>query len=73
MEENKQTLTPEEKQARKEKLRTRLFVLLIILDVILVGYLIFEMVSIFTMNKKGGASSSVESATALLAWFGIII
>ncbi len=71
MEDNK-LITPEEKQARKEKLRTRLFVLLIILDIALVGYLVYEMISIFTMNKNG-SNSSVESAAALLSWFRTII
>ena len=46
MEEKNKILTPEEQQ-RKDRVRLRLFVLLIILDVLLVGYLIFEMISIF--------------------------
>ena len=46
MEENKKVLTPEE-QARKDKLNFRLFVLLIILDILLVGYLVYEMIKIF--------------------------
>lgn len=50
MEENKKVLAPEE-QLRKDKLRFRLFVLLIITDVLLVGYLVFEMISIFTLKK----------------------
>lgn len=46
MEENKKVLTPEE-QARKDKLHFRLFVLLIIFDILLVGYLVYEMIKIF--------------------------
>lgn len=46
MEENKKQLTPEE-QLRKDKLNFRLFVILIIADILLVGYLIFEMIKIF--------------------------
>ena len=49
MEENKKNkvLTPEEQQ-RKDKLNFRLFILLIVLDALLVGYLIFEMIKIFS-------------------------
>ena len=43
-------LTAEEIQ-RKERVRTRLFVILVVFDVLLVGYLIYEMVSIFMMRK----------------------
>ena len=50
MAEEKKALTQEE-QLRKDRIRLRLFVLLIIFDVLLIGYLIFEMISIFTMNK----------------------
>ena len=53
-------LTPEEKE-RKDRLRFRLFVLLIIFDIVLAGYLVYEMISVFTNNK----SSSVVSSTAI--------
>ena len=43
-------LTAEEIK-RKERVRTRLFVILVVFDVLLVGYLIYEMVSIFMMRK----------------------
>ena len=42
----KKLLTEEEK-ARKEKLSTRLFGLLVGIDILLVGYLVYEMISIF--------------------------
>ena len=48
--ENKKPLTEEEK-ARKERVRTRLFILLIGIDVLLVAYLIYEMISIFVIKK----------------------
>ena len=53
-------LTPEEKE-RKDRLRFRLFVLLIIFDIVLAGYLVYEMISVFTNNK----SSSVVSSTTI--------
>lgn len=46
MEENKKTLTPEE-QVRKDRMRFRLFIILIATDILLIGYLVFEMISIF--------------------------
>ena len=46
MEETKKTLTPEE-QLRKDRVRLRLFVLLVIFDILLVGYLVYEMIAIF--------------------------
>ena len=46
MEDTKKSLTPEE-QLRKDRVRLRLFVLLVIFDFLLVAYLIFELVSIF--------------------------
>lgn len=45
--ENKKELTPEEEQ-RKNRVRLRLFILLICLDVLLAGYLIYEMIVIIT-------------------------
>ncbi len=49
-EENKRALTPEE-QTRKEKIRTRLFAVLVVLDIALVAYLVYEMISIFVTKK----------------------
>jgi hypothetical protein len=46
MADKKKTLTPEE-QMRKDKMRFRLFVILVATDILLVGYLVFEMISIF--------------------------
>lgn len=50
MEKTKKVLTEEEK-IRKDRLKNRLFILLIIFDIALVGYLVFEMISIFLINK----------------------
>ena len=57
MEKEKKELTPEE-QVRKDRIRLRLFVLLIILDVLLVGYLVFEMIMIFSINSNKNSSAS---------------
>ena len=48
--ENKKVLSPEE-QTRKEKIRTRLFAVLVALDIALVAYLVYEMISIFVTKK----------------------
>ena len=47
--EKKKELTSEE-QARKDRVRLRLFILLICLDVLLAGYLIYEMIVIITQS-----------------------
>ena len=47
--EKKKELTPEEVE-RKDRVRLRLFILLIILDVLLAGYLIYEMIVIITQS-----------------------
>ena len=47
--EKKKEITPEE-QARKDRVRLRLFILLICLDVLLAGYLIYEMIVIITQS-----------------------
>ena len=57
--EKKKELTPEE-QVRKDRVRLRLFVLLIILDVLLIGYLIFEMIMIFSINSNKNSNSNIE-------------
>ena len=49
MAKNEKILTPEEIE-RKERLRFRLFVLLIVLDLFMLGYLAFEMVMIFVAH-----------------------
>ena len=46
MAKNEKILTPEE-ALRKERLRFRLFVLLLVLDLFMLGYLAFEIVMIF--------------------------
>ena len=48
--EQKKELTPEE-QNRKDRVRLRLFILLICLDILLAGYLVFEMI----ISPRGGA------------------
>ena len=58
LEKEKKELTPEE-QVRKDRVRLRLFVLLIILDVLLIGYLIFEMIMIFSINSNKNSSSNI--------------
>ena len=45
--ENNKELSPEE-QMRKDRVRMRLFILLVCLDVLLAGYLIYEMIVIIT-------------------------
>ena len=49
--EKKKELTPEE-QARKDRVRFRLFILLIFLDVLLAGYLVYEMIIIITTSMN---------------------
>ena len=49
--EKKKELTPEETQ-RKDRVRLRLFILLICLDILLAGYLAFEMITIITEAMK---------------------
>ena len=57
----KKELTPEEQQ-RKDRVRLRLFMLLICLDVLLAGYLIFEMIVIITNSMpKNNASIDLLS------------
>lgn len=46
MKNEEKVLTPEE-QLRKDRVRLRLFALLIVVDVLLIGYLVFEMIMIF--------------------------
>ena len=50
--EKKKELTPEE-QAREDRVRLRLFILLICFDILLAGYLIFEMIVIITHSMPG--------------------
>ncbi len=57
-EKEKKELTPEE-QVRKDRVRLRLFALLIILDVLLIGYLIFEMIMIFSINSNKNSNSNI--------------
>ena len=51
MENNKNAVLTEEEKTRKERLRTRLFALLVGVDILLVAYLIYEMISIFTKKS----------------------
>ena len=58
--EKKKEITPEE-QARKDRVRLRLFILLICLDVLLAGYLVFEMIVIIQESMKHTqANTAVE-------------
>ena len=61
-EKNKE-LTPEEIN-RKDRVRKRLFILLIILDILLAGYLVFEMIVIIQQATSGNKGS--EQNIALL-------
>ena len=58
VEKEKKELTPEE-QVRKDRIRLRLFALLIILDILLIGYLVFEMIMIFSINSNKNSSSNI--------------
>ena len=49
----KNAVTTQEELKRKERVRTRLFIILIIFDVLLVAYLAYEMISIFLLRKSG--------------------
>lgn len=50
MSENNKPVSMEE-QTRKERIRNRLFAILVVLDVLLVAYLVYEMISIFVVKK----------------------
>ena len=56
-EEKQLTTTNNEKEVRKNRVRLRWFIILIVVDVFLAGYLVFEMISIFT--KNAGHQTSV--------------
>ena len=49
-EQNKAPLTQEEK-TRKERIRTRLFAVVVAIDILLVAYLVYEMIAIFVVKK----------------------
>ena len=67
--EKKKELTPEEVE-RKDRVRLRLFILLICLDILLAGYLVFEMIIIIT--KATGKNNNQEAAVGLMALRDII-
>ena len=48
---SKNTLTPAEEQIRKNRVRTRLFVILVVFDILCLAYLVYEMISIFVLKK----------------------
>ena len=50
MEKKNAPLTEEEK-IRKQRLSTRLFAVLVGIDILLVAYLVYEMISIFVVKK----------------------
>ena len=52
-------LTVEQKE-RKDRLRFRLFVILIILDLVLIGYLAYEIISTFSMSGSQTATNMVN-------------
>ena len=49
--ESKNKVLTEEEKARKQKVSTRLFALLVGIDILLVAYLVYEMISIFAVKK----------------------
>ena len=52
MDEQKQLPTStNEAEVRKNRVRLRWLIILIVVDVLLAGYLVFEMISIFTKNR----------------------
>ena len=61
--EKKKELTPEEVE-RKDRVRLRLFILLICLDILLAGYLVFEMIIIVT---KATSQNKQDTAIDLMA------
>ena len=63
--ENKKELTPEE-EIRKARISKRLFILLIILDVLLVGYLVFEMITIITKSRSNNQQQAASNFEALI-------
>ena len=67
--EKKKELTPEEVE-RKDRVRLRLFILLICLDILLAGYLVFEMIIIIT--RATGNNNKQETAVGLMALRDII-
>lgn len=58
-------LTPEQQQ-RKDVLRFRLFVVLIILIIFMIGYLVYEMVSVFATGNNTTVVSAAETLIKLL-------
>lgn len=58
-------LTPEQQQ-RKDVLRFRLFVVLIILILLMIGYLVYEMVSVFATGNNTTVVSAIEILNKLL-------
>jgi len=61
--EKKKELTPEEAE-RKDRVRLRLFILLICLDILLAGYLVFEMIIIVT---KATSQNKQDTAIDIMA------
>ena len=61
--EKKKELTPEEVE-RKDRVRLRLFILLICLDILLAGYLVFEMIIIVT---KATSQNKQDTAIDIMA------
>ena len=57
MAEQKKELTPEE-QTRKDRVKLRLFILLICLDILLAGYLIFEMIVIIKNSMPSNKTNA---------------
>ena len=58
-------LTPEQQQ-RKDVLRFRLFVVLIILIILMIGYLVYEMVSVFATGNNNTVVSAIKIFNQLL-------
>ena len=51
MADNKNAVLTEEEKIRKQRLRNRLFAVLVGVDILLVAYLIYEMISIFVKKS----------------------
>ncbi len=64
-------LTPEEKE-RKDRLKFRLFIILIVFDILLAGYLVYEMVSVFTGNNRNNSSTTIASIREIFEFIKLL-
>ena len=68
MEKEEKILTPEEKE-RKDRARFRILVVLIILDIALAAYLVYEMISVFASSGSTNTSQSAIAIPQILKLF----